>query len=179
MTEVQYEGEQNLTSTLGTNFSGWIRQPQSRLIFRGQQTTKRNPGMPRSKGHHQVPQWLLRHFYHNDGKTLWVGARDTRDVRPVAVRKAFLRNDVNSRIDYQSRGEGMFLRKKSDPDEEILAVFDGKAAPGGPQAHQVCRGMAKDRNALVQPQPQQFPGFPQLHCIYGTITNPSAKNQKR
>ena len=85
--------------------------------------------MPRSKGHHQVPQWLLKHFCHDDGKTLWVGSKDTRDVRPVNVRKAFLSNDANSRIDYQPREDGTFLRKKSDPDEKILAAFDGKAAP--------------------------------------------------
>ena len=83
----------------------------------------------RSKGHHEIPIWLLKNFCWDEGKTLWMGFKGTRDVKAVVVKDAFRRNDANSRIDYQSRGCGKPRRKKADLDEKILGYFDDKAAP--------------------------------------------------
>ena len=58
----------------------------------------------RSKGHHEIPKWLLKHFCWDKGKTLWMGSKDTREVKAVVLKVAFRRNDANTRIDYQSRG---------------------------------------------------------------------------
>lgn len=77
----------------------------------------------RSHRHHENPKWLLRHFCPGDDEQLWVGFKDTRDVKPVSINGAFIRNDANTRIDYQGRE-----RVKSDPDEEILAGFDDRAS---------------------------------------------------
>ena len=83
----------------------------------------------RSKGHHEIPIWLLKNFCWDEGKTLWMGFKGTRDVKAVVVKDAFRRNDANTRIDYQSRGCGKPRRKKADLDEKILGYFDDKAAP--------------------------------------------------
>ena len=77
----------------------------------------------RSHRHHENPQWLLRHFCPRDDEQLWVGFKDTRDVKLVSIKGAFMRNDANTRIDYQDQE-----RVKSDPDEKILADFDGRAS---------------------------------------------------
>ena len=82
----------------------------------------------RSERHHEVPQWLFKHFCWDHGKMLWMGFKDTREIRSVSLRDAFVRNDANMRTDYQSRGDGRFQQVKSDLDEEILANFDGQAA---------------------------------------------------
>ena len=81
----------------------------------------------RSKGHHEIPKWLLKHFCWDKGKTLWMGSKDTREVKAVVLKDAFRRNDANTRIDYQSRGCGKPRRIKSDLDEKILGKFDDKA----------------------------------------------------
>ena len=81
----------------------------------------------RSIGHHEIPQWLLKHFCWDQGKTLWMGFKDTREVKAVVIKDAFRRNDANTRIDYQSLGVGKPRRIKSDLDEKILGKFDDKA----------------------------------------------------
>ena len=83
----------------------------------------------RSKGHHEIPIWLLKHFCWDEGKTLWMGSKDTPEVKAVVVKDAFRRNDANTRIDHLSKGCGKPRRIKSDLDEKILGKFDGKAAP--------------------------------------------------
>ena len=82
----------------------------------------------RSKRHHEVPIWLLSHFCMDNGETLWMGFKDTRDVKPVTVNRAFRRTDANTRTGYESRGDGAFERVKSDRDERILADFDNRAS---------------------------------------------------
>ena len=39
----------------------------------------------RSKGHHEIPKWLLKHFCWDKGKTLWMGSKDTREVKAVVL----------------------------------------------------------------------------------------------
>ena len=82
----------------------------------------------RSERHHEVPQWLLKHFCWDHGNMLWMGFKDTREIRRVSLRDAFVRNNANTRTEYQSRGDGTFQEVKSDRDETILANFDGQAS---------------------------------------------------
>ena len=82
----------------------------------------------RSKRHHEVPIWLLTHFCLDNGATLWMGFKDTRDVSSVRVNDAFVRKNGNTRTDYRSQGNGTFEQVKSDPDEKILSNFDGQAS---------------------------------------------------
>ena len=81
-----------------------------------------------SKRHHEVPKWLLKHFCWDHGEMLWQGFKDTREVTPVNINDAFVRKYANTRIDYQSRGDGTFQQVKSDQDETILADFDDQAS---------------------------------------------------
>ena len=83
----------------------------------------------RSKGHHEIPKWLLKHFCCDKGETFWMGFKDTGEVKPVVRKDAFRRNDANTRIDYQIQEDGTFRPAKSDPDEKLLARFDSLAAP--------------------------------------------------
>ena len=82
----------------------------------------------RSEKHHEVPKWLLSYFCWDHGEMLWMGFKDTHEIRPVSRRSAFRRKNANTRIDYQSRGDGTFQQVKSDPDETILANFDDQAS---------------------------------------------------
>jgi len=77
----------------------------------------------RSHRHHEIPKWQSRHFCPEDSENLWVGFKDTRDVKLVSINRAFFRNDANTRIDYQGQE-----RVKSDRDERILADFDDRAS---------------------------------------------------
>ena len=81
-----------------------------------------------SHRHHEVPQGLLKHFCREDGESLWMRFKDTRDVKSVGVKGAFFRNDGNTRTDYRGQGDGTFEQVKSDRDEKILADFDGRAS---------------------------------------------------
>ena len=82
----------------------------------------------RSISHHENPKWLLKHFSSDCDEMLWMGFKSTLEVKLLNVKVAFARNDANTRIDYQSREDGTFQQVKSDPDETILAKFDGQAA---------------------------------------------------
>ena len=82
----------------------------------------------RSISHHENPKWLLKHFSSDNDEILWMGFKNTLEVKSINVKVAFARNDANTRIDYQSREDGSFQQVKSDPDETILAKFDGQAA---------------------------------------------------
>ena len=82
----------------------------------------------RSISHHENPKWLLKHFSSDCDEMLWMGFKSTLVVKLLNVKVAFARNDANTRIDYQSREDGTFQQVKSDPDETILAKFDGQAA---------------------------------------------------
>ena len=42
----------------------------------------------RSKGHHEIPKWLLKHFCWDNGRTLWMGFKDTREVKAVVIKDA-------------------------------------------------------------------------------------------
>ena len=82
----------------------------------------------RSMSHHENPIWLLKHFSSDCDDMLWMGFKNTLEVKSINVKVAFARNDANTRIDYQSREDGTFQQVKSDPDEKILINFDGQAA---------------------------------------------------
>lgn len=104
---------------------------QRGVCQRGRQDLRGEPAncmTTRSERHHEVPQWLLKYFCWDYGNMLWMGFKDTREIRPVSLRDAFVRKDANTRTDYQSRGDGTFQQVKSDLDETILANFDGQAS---------------------------------------------------
>ncbi|MCY4579092.1 MAG: hypothetical protein OXD31_08585 [Chloroflexi bacterium] len=82
----------------------------------------------RSISHHENPIWLLKHFSSDCDGMLWMGFKNTRDVKLLNVKAAFKRNDANTRIDYQRREDGTFQQVKSDPDEKSLVNFDGQTA---------------------------------------------------
>ena len=79
-----------------------------------------------SKDHHEVPVWHLKHFCWGYGKILWMGYKDTREVKPASIERAFVRKYANTSISYQSQGDGSFEQLKSDRDEKRLADFDGR-----------------------------------------------------
>ncbi len=81
----------------------------------------------RSRRHHEVPMWLTRHFC-GDDEMLWMGFKDTRKVKQVGVRDAFIRKDANTRTSYESRKDGTSRQVRSDLDERILQKFDGQAS---------------------------------------------------
>lgn len=82
----------------------------------------------RSRRHHEVPKWLLKNFCQNSCEMLWMGFKDTHEVRLVNVNVSFVRRDANTRTSYQNRGDGTVQKVKSDQDEKILAKFDAVAA---------------------------------------------------
>ena len=59
---------------------------------------------------------------------LWIGFKDTLQVKLVNVRGAFVRRNANTRTSYQSRQDGTIQQVKSDLDERILEKFDGQAS---------------------------------------------------
>ena len=61
---------------------------------------------PRSQRHHQVPIWLLKHFSWKrlKSKIVWVGFKDTRDVKPVPVKDALFRNNATPELTTRLRG---------------------------------------------------------------------------
>ena len=81
----------------------------------------------RSERHHEFPKWQSKHFCWDDGEMLWMGFKDTREVKPVNFDDAFVRKNANTSISYQSQGDGTFEQVKSDQDEVILARFDDQA----------------------------------------------------
>ena len=82
----------------------------------------------RSKHHHEVPVWHLKNFSADNGKRLWVGAKETHEVRRVGVRDAFVRKDANTTTCFESRRDGIVRRIKSDQNEGILEKFDDVAS---------------------------------------------------
>ncbi len=82
----------------------------------------------RSEHHHEVPVWLLKHFSPDNGKRLWMGTKETHEVRMIGIRDAFVRKRANTRSDFQSRKDGAAQQIKSDPDERLLARFDDLAS---------------------------------------------------
>ena len=86
---------------------------------------------PRSVRHHQVPKWLLKHFSwkKRNSNMLWVGFKDTREIKQANVDNTFFRNNANTRTDYHSQDGGNVQPTKSDRDEKILRDFDNQAAP--------------------------------------------------
>ena len=89
--------------------------------------------MARSERHHEVPIWLAKHFCRDYDEMLWMGFRDTRKVKLIGVKDAFVRRNANTRTSYQSRQDGTFQQVKSDLDERILEKFDGQASSAARQ----------------------------------------------
>lgn len=84
--------------------------------------------MARSKRHHEVPIWLSQHFCGDDGDMIYMGFKDTREVKRISVKDAFVRKNANTRIGYQNHQDGTIQQVKSDLDERILEKFDGQAS---------------------------------------------------
>ena len=84
--------------------------------------------MTRSKRHHEVPIWLAKHFCRDNGEMLWMGFKDTNELKLLRVKDAFVRKNANTRTSYESRQDGTIQQVKSDLDEKILGKFDGLAS---------------------------------------------------
>ena len=82
----------------------------------------------RSKRHHEIPQWLLGRFCVGETAQLWVGFKNTGEVRLLHVKSAFVRKDGNTRTDFVATGGGRAKRVRSSRDEKILADFDGRTS---------------------------------------------------
>ena len=72
--------------------------------------------------------WLTKHFCVDLDELLWMGFRNTRRVKLVGVKDAFVRKNANTRASYQSQPDGTLQLVKSDLDERILEKFDGQAS---------------------------------------------------
>ena len=83
----------------------------------------------RSEHHHEVPVWHLKNFASGNGKRLWVGTKETFEVRRVGVRDAFVRKNANTTTHFESQKDGPARRVKSDLNEGILGKFDDVASP--------------------------------------------------
>ena len=69
----------------------------------------------------------MKHFCWDKGKTLWMGSKDTREVKAVVIKDAFRRNDANTRIDYQSSQYAAVMAAFTERAAESLAasmIFD-------------------------------------------------------
>ena len=114
---------------LHTSFSRMSRRPvKARTTHQPDDIQEDVRMRARSHLHHEVPKWLLKRFGRDPDKMLWVGSKDTREVRRISAKVTFARNDANTRTDYQSRGDGTFQQAKSDQDETLLANFDSQAS---------------------------------------------------
>ena len=81
----------------------------------------------RSTRHHEIPKWLLKRFCQDPCEGIWIGFKDTHEVKLVGLNGAFFRQDGNTRTSYHNLGGGTFQEVKSDQEEVVLTQFDGKA----------------------------------------------------
>ena len=114
--------------------------------------------MQRSQRHHQIPIWLLKQFSWKRRKInlVWVGFKDSFDVRPIPVKEALFRNNANTRTDYKSLRAGDPRPVKSDKDERILADFDNKAAPAARRLISLSRTWIENKEANLHLPPDDF-----------------------
>ena len=82
----------------------------------------------RSKRHHEIPQWLLARFCVGETAQLWVGFKNSRDVRCLHISHVFVRKDGNTRTDFVATGGDRAKRVRSSRDEKTLADFDGRTS---------------------------------------------------
>ena len=82
----------------------------------------------RSERHHEIPEWLLKHFRKDHCKKIWMGFKDTSQVKLISVKDACVRHNANTTTRYQEQGDGTYQPVRSDRDETILERFDDKAA---------------------------------------------------
>ena len=99
-------------------------------------------GNQRSKSHHEIPKWLLKNFCTPGSKFLWVGFKQTKEVKHIHRKRVFARDDGNTRIDYKPKGDGSFEAVKSDIDETKLAKRDSEWAKVARQVLEVARDFA-------------------------------------
>ena len=131
--------------------------------------------MPRSQRHHQVPIWLLKHFSWRRRKSelVWVGFKDTFDVRPVPVKDALFRNNANTRTDYQAQEDGNLHPEKSDKDERILADFDNRAAPAARRLISLAKKWRDEGEVHFQLSPDDFEILKQTVVVQARRTRES------
>ena len=70
----------------------------------------------------------MKNFSSDGGKRLWIGTKETHEIRQVGVKDAFVRKNANTRTYFQSQRDGTVQPIESDADERILAKFDGLAS---------------------------------------------------
>ena len=130
---------------------------------------------PRSQRHHQVPIWLLKHFSWKRRKSriVWVGFKDSRDVKPVPVKDALFRNNANTRTDYQTQADGNLHPVKSDKDERILADFDNKAAPAARRLISLAKKWRDEGEVYLQLSPDDFEIWKQTVVVQARRTRES------
>ena len=109
----------------------------------------------RSERHHEVPVWLQREFSPDAaGKTVWLGVKASREIKPVGIRVAFRRKNANTRTDYLPGSEGRVVPKKSDLDEKLLAKFDSVAAPAARGLIEFARERLRHGSDAPPPSPR-------------------------
>ena len=104
---------------------------------------------------------------------LWMGFKNTREVRSVSVKDAFVRKDANTRTTYQSRGDGTFQQVKSDKDEMILEKFDGQASSAAREVIDFARGWREDGTLAPRLSPETIDVCKRLIVVQALRTRES------
>ena len=117
----------------------------------------------------------LKHFswMRRKSKVVWVGFKDTRDVKPVPVKDALFRNNANTRTDYRTREDGNLHPVKSDKDERILADFDNKAAPAARRLISLAKKWRDEGADYLQLPPDDFEIWKQTVVVQARRTRES------
>ena len=105
----------------------------------------------RSQRHHEIPEWLQKHFSPDSEETVWFGEKAPRQIKAVGISAAFLRKNANTRTDYLPRPDGVIVPTKSDHDETLLAKFDSVAAPAARRLIQFAREWQRHRLLIPCP----------------------------
>ena len=106
-----------------------------------------------SRRHHYVPIWLLKNFCIGKTEQLWVGTKESREVRKSSARKLFSRNHGNTRTNYVGDGNGEFVRVRRAPDEDILADIDNRTSIAGNQLVKWTRTFGESHEFSGPPPP--------------------------
>ena len=82
----------------------------------------------RRKHHHYIPKFLQKHFCDADGM-LWYGIRDTRVVKRVSRRHAFVEKELYTSYEDASERANDILYEPDDKYERRFEKLESRAAP--------------------------------------------------
>ncbi len=107
-----------------------------------------------SRRHHEIPIWLLKNFCARESKALWIGDKETGQVKSRSLRNLFVRRDGNTRTEYRLDANGILRSFNSDVDELKLKAFDNQASSCGRQLLRSARSYkaTRDASGLVSAQ---------------------------